>query len=74
MSVLNKLVNWYFSRKASPYWCILAIDCAMVVFSGYLGVYIERGGQFFSDNFWQLTWGLLLCLLLFVVAFRISDT
>ena len=74
MSVLNKLVNWYFSRKASPYWCILAIDCAMVVFSGYLGVYIERGGQFFSDNFWQLTWGLLLCLLLFVVAFRIFHT
>ena len=74
MSVLNKLVNWYFSKKAMPYWCILVIDCAMVMFSGYVGVYLERGGQIFSDNFWHITWSLLLCLVLFLVSFRVFHT
>lgn len=30
MNALRKICNWYFSRKALPYWCILAMDCTIV--------------------------------------------
>ena len=28
--LLRKISNWYFSRKALPYWCILVMDCMAV--------------------------------------------
>ena len=74
MNLISKLTNWYFSKKALPYWCILAIDCAMVMFSGYFGVYLERGGIVFADNFWHITWALLICLVVFLVFFRVFHT
>ena len=30
MKLLRKISNWYFSRGALPYWCILSIDCIAV--------------------------------------------
>ena len=74
MNPISKITNWYFSKKAMPYWCILAIDCAIVMFSGYLGVYLERGGLVFADNFWHITWALLLCLVVFLIFFRVFHT
>lgn len=74
MNPISKITNWYFSKKALPYWCILAIDCAIVMFSGYLGVYLERGGLVFADNFWHITWALLLCLVVFLIFFRVFHT
>ena len=32
--LLRKISNWYFSRKALPYWCILVMDCMAVYVSG----------------------------------------
>ena len=39
MKILSKIVNWYFSRNALPYWCILLIDYTIIIFSGYLAYY-----------------------------------
>lgn len=74
MNLISKITNWYFSKKAIPYWCILAIDCAMVMLSGYIGVYLERGGLVFADNFWHITWALLICLVVFLIFFRVFHT
>ena len=74
MSLLQKISNWYFTKKALPYWCILVIDCAVVVFSGYLGYYLTLGGDSFASNFWPMTFGLLVGLIPFIIAFRIFHT
>ena len=74
MDLLQKLCGWYFSKKAIPYWCILVFDCALVCISGYLGYYLEMGGDAFAGNFWQMTYGLLLGLIPFIVAFRLLHT
>lgn len=74
MDLLQKLSGWYFSKKALPYWCILVFDCALVCISGYLGYYLEMGGDAFAGNFWQMTYGLLLGLIPFIVAFRLLHT
>ena len=71
MSLLNKISNWYFKRSALPYWVVLALDCIIVVMSGYFAGYLEYGGAQFAQSFWQITYGLLLILLPFVAGFRL---
>lgn len=72
--ILQRISNWYFAKKALPHLCILLIDCAIVVFSGYVGYYIDKGGDIFVNNFWQITFGLMLGLVPFIIAFRLFHT
>ena len=69
MNTFHKLCNWYFSKKALPYWCILLIDCALVYVSGLIIFYIQHGGLMLAQRFWPLTLGLLLCLGVYMVSF-----
>lgn len=72
--ILQRISNWYFTKKALPHLCILLIDCAIVAFSGYAGYYIDKGGDIFVDSFWQITFGLMVGLVPFIVAFRLLHT
>lgn len=72
--ILQRISNWYFTKKALPHLCILLIDCAIVAFSGYVGYYIEKGGDIFVDSFWQITFGLMVGLVPFIIAFRLLHT
>ena len=74
MNTLRKLCNWYFSRKALPYWGILAMDCTIVFLSGLFVYYLQYGGLSFALHFWQVTFGLSVCLVLYVFAFFIFHT
>ena len=74
MNLFRKVVDWYFSNKALPYWCILLLDCVIVAFSTYVGHYIELGGDIFAGHFWSITRGILVGLVLFVVSFRVFHT
>ena len=74
MNLFRKVVDWYFSNKALPYWCILLLDCVIVAFSTYVGHYIELGGDIFAGHFWSMTRGTLLGLVLFVISFRAFHT
>ena len=74
MNTLRKLCNWYFSRKALPYWGILAMDCTIVFLSGLFVYYLQYGGLLFALHFWQVTFGLCVCLVLYVFAFFIFHT
>ena len=69
MNAFHKLCNWYFSKKALPYWCILLIDCASVYLSGLIVFYIQHGGLTLAQHFWSVTFGLLLCLGVYMVPF-----
>ena len=74
MNIFRFVSDWYFTKKALPYWCILLLDCAIVAFSGYVGHYLNLGGSGFAGEFWQITRGLLVGIVLFVIAFRIFHT
>lgn len=74
MNTLRKLCNWYFSCKALPYWGILAMDCTIVFLSGLFVYYLQHGGLSFALHFWQVTFGLCVCLVLYVFAFFIFHT
>lgn len=72
--ILQRISNWYFTKKALPHLCILLIDGTIVAFSGYVGYYIDKGGDIFVDSFWQITFGLMVGLVPFIVAFRLLHT
>ena len=72
--ILQRISNWYFTKKALPHLCILLIDCAIVAFSGYVGYYIDYGGDIFVDSFWPITFGLMVGLVPFIIAFRLLHT
>lgn len=74
MGILNRLSNWYFRRSALPYWCVLFLDSAIVMLSGYYGCYLSYGGMGLVSNFWPLTWGLLIILLFYLISFRLFHT
>ena len=74
MNAFHEFCNWYFSKKALPYWCILLIDCASVYLSGLIVFYIQHGGLTLAQRFWPLTLGLLLCLGVYMVSFILFHT
>lgn len=74
MNYLQKITNWYFSKGALPYWGVLFLDSLIVLFSGYVGNYLEIGGLEFAQNYWKITLGNIVSLVLFVVAFRFFHT
>ncbi|MGM9774595.1 MAG: polysaccharide biosynthesis protein [Candidatus Egerieousia sp.] len=73
-TILRHLVHWYFTRKALPYWCVLMLDCVIVMISGYVGHLLVWDATYFVSNFWPITYGLLISLLLYIVAFRVFHT
>jgi len=74
MNFLHKLTDWYFSKGSLPYWGVLTLDSLIVLFSGYIGNYLELGGMDFAQHFWQITWGNLICVVLFFIGFRLFHT
>ena len=72
--ILSRIANWYFTRKALPYWCILGIDYLTIVFSGYLAYYLFNGGEQVTNHFWAILHDLILLLIPYTIAFRIFHT
>ena len=74
MNFLQKLTNWYFSKGSLPYWGVLTLDSLIVLIAGYIGNYLELEGIDFVQHFWQITWGNLICVVLFFIGFRLFHT
>lgn len=74
MSPIRTLCNWYFSRGALPYWCILALDCAAVAISGFVTYYLRNSATTFLYNFWPIAFGILVCAIAYVVSSFIFHT
>lgn len=72
--MIPKITNWYFSKKALPYWGVLALDCLIVMFSGYVAMYLEVGGLEFARLFWPMTNGILISIVFYAMSFRLFRT
>ena len=70
----SKLTEWYFSKNALPYWGVLLLDSLIVLFSAYLGAYVEVRGLEFLQSFGIVSGMSVLCVLLYMVAFRLFHT
>ena len=73
-NILKNLAGWYFSSKTLPYWCVLMIDCVIIMFSGILGMYVDFGGSYLAGHFWSCSLGLLITLIPMLVFFKLFHT
>ncbi len=74
MNIFSRLSNWYFTRSALPYWCILLIDYLTIIFCGYLAYYLFNGGEQVTNHFWDIMRDMCLLLIPYTIAFRIFHT
>ena len=71
---VNRLTNWYFSKNALPYWCILALDSLAILFAGIVATYIAEGGDALANHFWGYFFTFVCTLPLFMVGMGIFHT
>lgn len=74
MNALYTFFNWYFSKKALPYWWIFSFDCLTVLFSGFICYALDHGPETTLSAFWPLLGTLLFYLIFFIIGFRITKT
>jgi len=74
MNTFYNFFNWYFSKKALPYWYVLLFDCLVVLFSGFVCYALDHGPRTTWFAFWPLLWTLLFYLIFFIIGFRITRT
>ena len=51
---LSRFFDWYFGRRALPYWGVLIMDCSIVLFSLFLAHIMNNGFAEFSESFLYL--------------------
>ena len=71
----KNITEWYFTKKAVPYWCVLFLDCFLVLLNGYISLYLTREFAFHSDVLFKSnTWGILITVLIYAISFKIFHT
>ena len=74
MRLFKNLINWYFSKRTLPYWCILLLDYVIILFSTVLVYWLFYRGADLQQHFWPLLRTLLVFLALSTVFFKIFRT
>lgn len=58
MTLLQNFSKWCFSKRALPYWCILAYDSVMVIASGFFVYYLQHGFIELVENISRVALGM----------------
>ncbi|MBQ7512141.1 MAG: polysaccharide biosynthesis protein [Prevotella sp.] len=74
MNPFNRLINWYFSKKALPYWSVLIFDSVVLFFSGLVAYWLFNRGAMLQQHSYQLARVLLLYVALSWIGMRLFST
>ena len=69
-----QLINWYFSKKTLPYWCVVIADLTIVYVSWFVVYYFNHGGAALANNFWTLAINSFICGLFMMIGMRLFHT
>ena len=64
--MISKISNWYFSKGALPYWCLLILDCLIILGSDILVYALNNGMLYTLQNIRPLITALSLYLLCYI--------
>lgn len=71
----KNITDWYFTKKAVPYWFILLLDCLLVFLNGWIALFLTRPQAFVNNVlFWSNFWGILINVLIYAISFKIFHT
>ena len=74
MISITKIIDWYFSKNALPYWCILLADLFICYLSGIFVFWLYYHGAVTLQNMGILTRTIVLYLIFNIVCFRVFST
>ena len=72
--MLSKLVNWYFSKRTMPLWCIFIMDCVTVLFADIVVYALMNGIYPTVDHFSQIFAAFLFYLIFYIIGFKLFHT
>ncbi len=71
---MSDFISRHFSRKALPYWCVLAVDCIIVTVSLILAHMFNDGVAHAFAVFWPYLLSLVIYLVFYLIGFKIFKT
>lgn len=74
MSLFKKIVNWYFSKSALPYWGIVLLDCMAIFTSGIIVGIITDGPEATILHWKALSISMVANLCCYIVGMRFLHT
>ena len=72
--MISNLSNWYFSKRALPFWVILILDCLIVLGADFFVYALNNGALHTVQNFGLLLGAFCFYLLFYIVGFRLFHT
>ena len=74
MGLTDRLANWYFTKKALPYWCILIMDI-VIVYLSYLFTYLQfRSLTELLGDFQMISLNAMIYMIFYIIGFRFMRT
>ncbi len=74
MNSLKNIVNWYFTKQTFPHFCVLLLDCIIILCSSIFVYWCYFRGATLQHNFWMLMRLMVLFLAIHCVFFFIFKT
>lgn len=74
MRTIRELVDWYFSKRTFPYWCVLLLDSLIILFSSVFIYWCFNRGTALQQNFWPLMRLMALFIAIHFVFFAVFRT
>ncbi len=74
MRSFKEIVDWYFSKGALPYWCVLLMDCIILFFSCLVVYWAFFSASFLLGNFIPLMRVMLIYVAISILFFRVFKT
>ena len=72
--MFKKIVHWYFTKKALPYWGIVLLDCLTIVCSGCLVAILTDGAVATILQWKTLGISMMAYVLCYIVGMRFLHT
>lgn len=70
----RKIINWYFSKDALPYWCILVLDMCISFLSGIFVFWLNYHGAITLGNIGALSRTMVIYVIINLIGFRVFHT
>ena len=72
--MISSLSNWYFSKRALPFWVILILDCLIVLGADFFVYALNNGTLHTLQHFSLLLGAFCFYLLFYIIGFRLFHT
>ena len=72
--LLDEILNWYFTKKALPYWSVLLLDCLICFVSGIFVLLLFTSASSLLSHFGAASRTIIVYMVFNLIGFRVFHT